>query len=423
MTEKNVRYYPLSPLTPEVDAKTGAALENIDRKVGGCKDLKETLTLVWEESAAFVPRDRIGLAFIDSDGQRVVAQHAVAAYDTACLEAGYHAGLAGSTLKDIIDSGDCRIIHDLDLYLENHPDSASTRLLVKEGIGSSITLPLKAEGRQIGFLFFSSRGKNVFTEAHARLLLAVSERISQAVEKAWLLQQLADANRRYVEMVGFVAHEMKSPLASMISRGEIYADGFLGETEPKGLDTINRMMAIAHYLVNMVNNYLDFSRLENGEMKFSPKPGVDFGKDVLQFALETVQVRAQQRGSTIAVEQPAENIILTADADLLRIVMINLIDNAVKYGDDQIEVKVTVTLADGKLMVKVRNKGVGFDDEQAKKLFQRFSRLKQKGTENRRGSGLGLYLTWWIVQKHEGKITAASQPGEWAEFSVVLPVK
>ncbi|HLP48705.1 MAG TPA: ATP-binding protein, partial [Candidatus Kapabacteria bacterium] len=130
---------------------------------------------------------------------------------------------------------------------------------------------------------------------------------------------------------------------------------------------------------------------------------------------------AGERGSRILVEGPQE-ILLTGDPDLLRIVAVNLLDNAIKYGDENIEVKVKFNEQNGELFFLVHNKGVGFDKEQAKKLFRRFSRLKQKGTEDRRGTGLGLYLTWWIIQKHGGRIEADSEPGQWAEFKVYLPL-
>lgn len=111
------------------------------------------------------------------------------------------------------------------------------------------------------------------------------------------------------------------------------------------------------------------------------------------------------------------------DMDLLRIVAVNLIDNGVKYGFDNITVQVNVAVEDGDVVMSVKNPGVGFTKEQARKLFQRFSRLKQKGTEDRRGTGLGLYLTWWIVQKHGGRISADSEPGKWAQFTVRLPLR
>jgi len=141
----------------------------------------------------------------------------------------------------------------------------------------------------------------------------------------------------------------------------------------------------------------------------------------LDFAVDTVSARAAERGTRVTLEVPEKDIVITGDIDLLRIAAVNLLDNAVKYGDDNAEVKVKLSREEGTLVFSVRNKGVGFDKEQARKLFRRFSRLKQKGTEDRRGSGLGLYLTWWIIQKHQGRIIADSEPGRWAEFTVYLP--
>ena len=90
-------------------------------------------------------------------------------------------------------------------------------------------------------------------------------------------------------------------------------------------------------------------------------------------------------------------------------------------GCDDGEVTVKASVQDDTLTLSVHNRGVGFTPEQQSKLFQRFSRLKQKGTEDRRGTGLGLYLVWWILETHGGTIEAESEPGEWARFTLTLP--
>ena len=101
--------------------------------------------------------------------------------------------------------------------------------------------------------------------------------------------------------------------------------------------------------------------------------------------------------------------------------MVNLLDNAVKYGSEHGEIRAAARVSNGRLVVTVRNAGVGFTREQGEKLFKRFVRLKQKGTEDRRGSGLGLYLCWYIVQLHGGSLAADSEPGQWAQFTLTLP--
>jgi signal transduction histidine kinase len=172
----------------------------------------------------------------------------------------------------------------------------------------------------------------------------------------------------------------------------------------------------------MISNYLGLSSLESGELKYAPLPNVDFEDDVLNFSIETIQARIKEHQVSLNVESSGEKFILDADSELLRLVVVNLLDNAVKYGEKNSLVHITCEYTQASFVFKVRNKGVGFTKEQSLKLFKRFSRLRQKGLEDRKGSGLGLYLSWWIIQKHKGKIYANSQPGEWAEFSFELPV-
>ncbi len=417
-----VIYVTLTDDEKNFDPTTSKIIDLLHRDVGIGQNLEELMEAVWLQTKTILPHDRIGLSFVDNDGQRVSSYYFRTEYDPteAMIKNDYSSGLANSSLQPVLEKGNARIIKDIPAYLQDNPHSTSSKLLVKEGIGSNLTIPLKVDRRNIGFLFFSSRVKDAFTPLHARILLAVSSIISQDIEKIWRIKKLEEARQDYLALLGFVAHEMKSPLASMMSVGSTYLKGYMGAIDPVAEKTMTKMMRISGYMINMVNNYLDLSRLESGEMNFNPKPDADFKKDILDFALDTVSARADERGSRFVVDAP-EGMTLTADIDLLRIAAVNLLDNAVKYGDDSIDIHVVLKKEDQHVVLSVRNKGVGFDKEQAKKLFRRFSRLKQKGTEDRRGTGLGLYLTWWIIQKHGGQILADSEPGQWAEFTFKIP--
>ncbi len=416
-----VRYVDTPSAGADFPEAVRRALGRIEQYVNSARSLEEVLDCLWETTEALLPRDRIAFSFLEQDGQRVVARACRAAYGEIRLGEGYAAGLAGSTLKPLLDSSTTRIIPDLSAYLEKKPDSHSTRLLVDEGVRASITLPLGVQDRSVGFFFVSSRSPDVYTEEHGRILHAVRMRISQSVEKAWLLHRLQQTNRNYIEMLGFVSHEMKSPLAALVATGEIYTGGYAGEIDPTAEKTIRKMLRLAGYLRDMVGNYLDLAKLEGGELRFDPEPDVDLTALIAR-AVELVEENARERGSSIRVETPERPVVLEqADPSLLSIVLVNLIDNAVKYGYDAIEVRVTLSLEGDEAVLVVRNPGVGFTEKQAAKLFRRFSRLKQKGTEDRRGTGLGLYLTWWALQQHEGTITPRSEPGEWAEFTVRIP--
>jgi len=409
------------PLGLPQDPAVHAALERISARVGEGISLDEVLDFVWGETAQVLPHDRIGLAFVEEDGARVACRWFRADYEAVAVGAGYSEGLAGSSLQKVLETGRARIIHDLQAYIERKPDSPSTAALLKEGVRSNLTLPLKVGERPVGFLFFSSRRPWAFTEPHARILLAVRDRIAQAVEKAWLIKRLSESKEAYFSMLGFIAHELKGPLASISARAESYVGGYAGPVDPKAEESLRGIVKIAGYMNGMVRDYLDLTRLETGEMRFVPKPGVRFVKETLQYAVESAMFWAQQRKSKVVLDVPKQEILLEADPDLLRILMANLVDNAVKYGFDNIEVRVSARVEGGSLVATVRNPGVGFSEEQAAQLFKRFSRLKQRGTEDRKGTGLGLYLCWYIAQKHGGRLSAASQPGQWAEFTLKLP--
>jgi len=106
---------------------------------------------------------------------------------------------------------------------------------------------------------------------------------------------------------------------------------------------------------------------------------------------------------------------------LLQIVVVNLLSNAVKYGNEGGEVRLTVRNEDDRLITSVWNEGPGFPEEEQSKLFRKFSRIQTPELLQRKGTGVGLYTTWRIVQSHQGRIEARSKHGEWAEFTFTIP--
>jgi signal transduction histidine kinase len=124
----------------------------------------------------------------------------------------------------------------------------------------------------------------------------------------------------------------------------------------------------------------------------------------------------------VSCEVP-EELAADADRDLLLAVFQNLLSNAIKYGRDRGRVRVyaEAEAPPGTHRIHVWNEGRGFDPDAAGRLFRKFSRLAASGEDTRSGTGLGLFVSARIVEKHGGSIRAASIPGEWADFIVSLP--
>jgi len=104
------------------------------------------------------------------------------------------------------------------------------------------------------------------------------------------------------------------------------------------------------------------------------------------------------------------------------VVMVNLLGNAVKYGKREGRIRIRAHTVDGRLRVSVWNEGPGFPPEEKPRLFRKFSRLRTPELLKRKGTGVGLYSTWRIIQLHGGRIWADSEPGQWAEFSFEIPL-
>jgi signal transduction histidine kinase len=336
------------------------------------------------------------------------------------VKQGYRESLQNSSLREVLRSGLPRIIGDLEAYSRDHPQSRSSRLLVREGVRSSLTCPLVVEGRVVGFLFRDSIRPRAFDAHHVQLEMAISERLSQAVEKAWRIEQLTTANHAYLEMLAFVSHEIKNPIASIVTDTRLLVDGYLGPLEPQQVDKMERVIIKGQYLLDLVQDYLELARIDGGGLELVRCSGVDVVEEVVSPSIDLVRAQIDQAQMRLQLDLPPGAVTAECDPALLRIVLVNLLGNAVKYGRPEGDIRLTVIRDEDRLAVSVWNEGQGFMPEDRGRLFQRFSRLRSSGGANKRGTGVGLYTSWRIMQLHNGRIRARSEPGKWAEFSIEL---
>jgi diguanylate cyclase (GGDEF)-like protein len=169
----------------------GSLTEKINTAVG----LEEVLEHVWGSFRMVVPYNRIGFAEVDGATETVRAVWARSDASEIKIGKGYSASLGSTSLGRILETGRPRIINDLVDYLERRPQSDATRAVVEEGMRSSMTVPLKAMGHEVGFLFFSSQTPDIYTDKHARLLARISGQLSLAIEKSRLYDRLLETTK------------------------------------------------------------------------------------------------------------------------------------------------------------------------------------------------------------------------------------
>jgi len=394
-------------------------LDRINLQVAAGDSIDEILAFIFAETRGVMPCDRIGLALLEEGGRRVVAHVALAEYEPLFLHKDYSADLDSTSLGRVLRSGEPRIIRDLQAYGLARPNSESTRLLLREGVRSSMTCPLAVRGRKLGFLFRSSRFPGAYGEREVALHMKMADRLGQAVEKAWRIEQLQATTRAYTEMLGFVAHELKSPLASIITEGNVLSGGYLGDLAPPQAAHIEKIVRKAEYLLGLTRDYLDLARIEGGSLELNPRT-VDLEAEVLAPALELVQSQFDEKKMRLEREGEPPNGV-QCDPGLLQIVAANLLGNAAKYGHEGGRAVLACSVSGAGFGFSVWNEGPGFPAAQKANLFRRFSRLRTPELLKRKGTGVGLYTSWHIVQAHGGRIGAESEEGHWARFRVEIP--
>lgn len=215
-------------------------------------------------------------------------------------------------------------------------------------------------------------------------------------------EKLAAMNKSYVDLIGFVAHELKGILASAVMNAYAVRDGYLGMVnfkQRKALDSVTRNL---DYLDATVKKFLNLGRVERGELDVH-KTSLSLKKDVFDASIHSLAAISLRKKLNISNEIDPD-LAVQADADLMQIVANNLVSNAIKYSPDAGRISVTARPVNGKVEVDVYNDSTPISEEQRARLFQKFSRLDSPETKKVKGTGLGLYITKQIIERHGGSI-------------------
>ncbi len=258
-----------------------------------------------------------------------------------------------------------------------------------------------------------------FNQMGERLQAQRDELERDKQELTTLSEQLQTTNRNYIEMLGFVTHELKNPLTSAIMGLFTVKDGYLGELNAGQKKSLESVAKSLDYFQDMVRNYLDLSRLEQGQLQVKKRP-LKLQEAIVGPSLESLERQIQDRGIAVDNRIP-EQLVVDGDPTLLRVIYDDLISNAVKYGREGGQIQLEAQESRDTVTLSVRNDGEGIPPEKQAQLFKRFSRLDTPAASGKKGTGLGLYICKEIVEKHGGQIWADSKMGEWVKFSFTLP--
>lgn len=244
-----------------------------------------------------------------------------------------------------------------------------------------------------------------------------TERMAKDLKKANI--RLRELDRQKSEFVSIASHQLKSPLTVIQGYASMLSDGSFGKIPEKAREAATRITQSGHSMVDVVEDFLDITRIEQGRMHYD-LVRTEIG-DIMRGVLDEMQQTFRDAGLALHSSLPASPVFVMGDAGKLRQVIVNLLDNAIKYTKGGV-VDVGLAIAGEQAVISVRDTGIGIPKEFIPELFGKFSRAENGVKMHANGAGIGLFIVKEIVKAHGGRIWAESEgEGKGSTFFVELP--
>lgn len=231
--------------------------------------------------------------------------------------------------------------------------------------------------------------------------------------------ELAKLNELKNHFLGMAAHDLRNPIAAILSYSELMAmepDIF---NRPEFVELLNDIRYLSEFMLSMITDLLDISVIESGKLKLTRQP--QSLCDLLSKTVEINRVFAAKNNITLALDDQVCAGRIPYDTPRIKQVLNNLISNALKFSPEDSTVCVSAVQTEGGITVSVKDSGPGIAADDMPKLFHPYPKIRAKSCRNEPGTGLGLAISKKIVDAHQGRIWVMSEPGKGATFSFYLP--
>jgi two-component system, chemotaxis family, CheB/CheR fusion protein len=238
-------------------------------------------------------------------------------------------------------------------------------------------------------------------------------------ERKQFEETLRVADRRKDEFLATLAHELRNPLAPIKSGLEVIRRA--GCEEATMQNTLGIIERQTDQIIHLVDDLLEISRITQGKIKLR-KRRIEL-KDAVEMAMESVQGMLGTDGHQISVDLPDESVYVNADLMRITQVLLNLLNNSVKYTQPGGKIRLTAEKDEKEAVISVKDTGIGIPPEMLSKVFDMFAQVKNTSEQARSGLGIGLSVVKKLIEMHGGTVQAFSEgEGEGSEFVVRLPL-
>ena len=300
-------------------------------------------------------------------------------------------------------------------------------MLAQRGCRSLLAIPLLREQRIVGGLTVLRREVGSFAPEVVNLLQTFATQSVLAIQNARLFReieeksrQVEEASRHKSQFLANMSHELRTPLNAVLGYTKLILSNIYGQVPEKIRDVLVRVEQSGRHLLGLINDVLDLSKMEAGQLTLSLE---DYSmKHVIQTAFSAMEPLAAEKKLALKVALPPDLPLARGDPRRVTQVLLNLMGNAIKFTEAG-EVRVEVTVSGANFTAAVADTGPGISPADQGRIFEEFQQVDSSSTRKKGGTGLGLSIAKRIVELHGGRIWVESKPGEGSTFWFTLPIR
>jgi PAS domain S-box-containing protein len=320
-----------------------------------------------------------------------------------------------SLLHKVLTNGEDFVGREIQVNVARTPGSPPEPLFI-----DLVYLPLVEEdGTRAGVI---AHGTDVTEQVKARReierLYNLEQHARATVEEAYRIAE--SANRAKAEFLAVMSHELRTPLNAIGGYAELLEMGIRGPVTPQQTDDLRRIQTSQRHLLGLINEVLNYAKLETGTVQYDVEDV--HVREVLTTAESLVAPQARSNGLTLTLAACPPTLVVRADAEKLRQILVNLLSNAIKFTPAGGRVEMTCAALGDVATIRVGDTGIGIPADKLQIIFDPFVQVRSDLTRPHEGTGLGLAISRDLARGMGGDLTVRSVVGEGSTFTLTLPL-
>jgi len=397
-------------------ADTLEAANRCARALSSSLALDQAFDAFIREVRGLLPFDRMAIVLSESGTAQVMAVAGAGADDV--LPPGSGRPIHGTLLEELLRTN--QTVYRKDMKGADFPEEEE---FLELGLRCRLAAPLLQGARSIGMLSLVRREPDAFSQEEVELTTLLGRLVASAVQniRAYeaerkTVEELRRLSALRADFVSLVSHELRTPMAAVIGSARTLQLRWRELSVEQRESFLELIAGETGRLADLISDVLDTSRIEAGTFSFRFGE-VDVGR-LVRDSVAAAQAGQDEVRVVAEVREPLPQV--RGDAERLRQVLTNLIDNAIKYSPAGEDVEVRAYREDGRLRVDVSDHGPGIAKDDQRLIFEKFGRVS--GGAARPGTGLGLFIARSIAEAHGGVLEVASAPDQGSTFTLELPL-